>query len=260
MPDTVPLLEARALRHRFSTASQETLRGVTLEVGAGELIGLIGPGGSGKTVLLRCLGGLLSPSAGEVRFLGEPLASWLTRRREKALRRHLGMSFQSGGLFDSLSAEENLAFAARELLDLQEGPALERAHAALQEVGLLDARRAAVESLSGGMQRRLGLARALIPNPRLALLDDPTAGLDPVTSRAITELIKEVSARHGTTVVIATTDVARAFEIGDRVAFLWEGVIAACAPPAELRQSRERSLYQFLRGLSADGQGPERGA
>lgn len=245
------LLEANGVRFRFGEAP-EVLRGVALQVHSGEILALIGPGGAGKSVLMKALGGLLVPTAGEVRYAGEPLGAWLTPHREKAFRREVGMSFQSGGLFDSWTAGENLVFAARELLGLGDRQAEALARTALGDVGLERAFDKPIAALSGGMQRRLGVARALLSGPKLVLLDDPTAGLDPVTARAITGLIKDVASRRRTAVVLATTDVARAFEIGDRVAFLWEGQALACARPDELRTSRERPLYQFLRGLPAE--------
>lgn len=181
-------------------------RGLSLSVAPGECVAILGPGGSGKTLLLKTLAGLFRPDEGKVRVHGRT-----------------AMAFQKGGLFDWLTTEENVLFALKEIENVKGKPAKARAAAALAEVGLEGHGEKPVDALSGGMQKRLGLARALVTEPSLVLFDEPTAGLDPVTARQVNDLLKRMQTKHRSASVVATSDPAQARQLGDRVGFLHDG-------------------------------------
>lgn len=177
-----------------------------MELSAGECVAILGPGGSGKSLLLKMLAGLFVPDRGSIRVQGR-----------------VNMAFQKGGLFDWLTTEENLLFALKEIESVTGPPAKARALAALREVGLEGQGDKPVDALSGGMQKRLGLARALVTRPGLVLFDEPTAGLDPVTARQVNALLKQMQLSHRISSVVATSDPVQARQLGDRVGFLHEG-------------------------------------
>lgn len=234
-----PLLEASALVKRFG--SQGILGGVNLTVKRGESYVILGRSGSGKSVLLKTLAGLLRPDSGFVR-IG-------TAR--------LGMLFQNGALFDSMTVEENLLFPLRSRLGVTGMEARREASALLDAVGLPGSEKLMPASLSGGMQKRLGIARALIVKPDLIFYDEPTAGLDPITSRLIVDLIVKLRDDTGSTVVAATSDVLRAYQMAHRMGLLVPGAQGAqlmeIGSPADAKSSADPAVMQFLKGLA---QGP----
>jgi phospholipid/cholesterol/gamma-HCH transport system ATP-binding protein len=224
---------------------QEVLRGVELVVPEGSTCVLMGVSGSGKTVLMKHIDGLLKPDKGTVRVDGEDL-SQLSGPRLEQVRRKLGILFQAGALFDSLSVFDNVAFPLRERAHLPEGEVAEKVRHTLTLVGLQDAERLFPAELSGGMQKRVAFARAVVLQPKVLLYDDPTAGLDPLTSESVVDVIDTGRRRVGATSFIVTPDVALAFHVGDRLAMLHEGRIVESSPPEEFRRSQHPAVQAFL--------------
>ncbi|MBI4915925.1 MAG: ATP-binding cassette domain-containing protein [Acidobacteria bacterium] len=221
------------------------LRGVDLEVRRGETMVVLGGSGSGKSVLLKHLNGLLRPDRGEVAVLGCDVA----RLGEDALvplRRRVSYVFQNSALFDSLSVGENVAFALREHERLDEAAIEARVGALLESVGLAGTERLFPAALSGGMRKRVALARGLALDPEVVLYDEPTAGLDPLTGAAITTLIKGIADGRGATSLVVTHDLAVARELDGRVALLRDGVFAFLGTLAEAAE-QDGPVGEFVR-------------
>lgn len=217
-----------------------------LDVCRGELLVLFGGSGSGKSTLLRAVIGLERPSRGKIFYEGESLLE-LDGAERRDFRKKIGYAFQSGALFDSLTVAENLQYPLREFTDLSP---LERTHAAsemLGRVGLPGIERLYPAELSGGMQKRVGLARTLMLDPELLLYDEPTAGLDPANTKKITELMRELK-REGKTGILVTHDVACGLAVGDRIAFLDGGKIAAHQSRAELECAPNEQIAAYIEG------------
>ena len=200
----------------------EVLAGVSLDVRHGETVVVLGGSGEGKSVLLKHINGLLRPDVGEVEVLGYPVWS-LPEDELVEVRRRVSYIFQQGALFDSLSVGENVAFPLREHMRLSEAETDERVETLLRRVGLAGTRDLAPSELSGGMRKRVAVARGLAMEPEVILYDEPTAGLDPLTGVAVTALIKEVTGTTGATSLVVTHDLAVARELADRVVFLMDG-------------------------------------
>lgn len=239
-----------------SFAGQAVLRGVDLQVARGSTLALLGRSGSGKTVLLKCLLGLLRPDRGAVWIDGEDLSA-LSAEGLDRVRRKLGILFQGGALFDSLTVLENVAFPLREQLRLPAAEAHRRARGALARVGLEGAEALLPGALSGGMRQRVAFARAIVLEPEIFLFDDPTAGLDPLNTRAVIEILQRGRARPGqTTTLLVTSDVATAFRVADRVALLHQGRIALEAAPREFQRSKLPPVVAFLHRWLERSRGP----
>jgi phospholipid/cholesterol/gamma-HCH transport system ATP-binding protein len=208
-------------------------RHLNLEVASGESLVLLGPSGSGKSVLLKTLAGLLRPTEGTLE-LGS---------------KNLGMLFQKNALFDSLTLLENLLFPLKERLGVSGSLAEKKARPLLEAVGLGGCESLYPDEISGGMQKRLGIARALIVEPEILFYDEPTAGLDPITSRTIAELILRLKQEWGTTVVTVTNDVKRAYQLADRITLLALGKLSEPLPPDAIRQTEDPAIKQFIYGL-----------
>jgi len=221
------------------------LRGIDLDVTTGETLVLLGGSGSGKSVLLKHLNGLLRPDDGSVEVEGTRLEG-LDEDALVPVRRQVSMLFQQGALFDSLSVGENVAFPLREhhMLPPEKIPA--RVTEALAMVGLEKTERLMPSELSGGMRKRAALARALVLEPRVLLYDEPTTGLDPVVAAKINHLIRDLQRQLGLTSVVVTHDLASAFYVADRIAFLYEGLIRFVGTPAEARATTDAPLHEFL--------------
>jgi phospholipid/cholesterol/gamma-HCH transport system ATP-binding protein len=224
------------------------LRGVDLEVPRGSTLTVMGGSGSGKTVLLRLAAGLLKPDQGRISLLGAEIVPL----REEALlplRRRLGFVFQGAALFDSLTTFENVAYPLREHTSLDESGITERVHRMLERVGLGDAAPKLPGELSGGMKKRVGIARALVLEPELILYDEPTAGLDPTNARLITELMADLKAQGASeTAMIVTHDLEFARAMSDLIGILLDGRIAQVGPPEAIIQSPRRDVQAFLAG------------
>ena len=225
--------------------SKAVLRGVNLEVQTGETLVLLGGSGSGKSVLLKHLNGLLRPDAGSVEVEGTRLET-LDEDALVPVRRQVSMLFQQGALFDSLSVGENVAFPLREHHMLPPDKIPARIAEALAMVGLENTERIMPAELSGGMRKRAALARALVLEPRVLLYDEPTTGLDPVVAAKINHLIRDLQRQLGLTAVVVTHDLASAFYVADRLAFLYEGRIRFTGTPAEARATTDAPLHEFL--------------
>jgi len=227
------------------------LKGVDLEVGDGEQVVVIGRSGGGKSVLLRHLIGLLQPDSGEVFYKGVNLSS-LGEEELNPYRREIGMLFQNGALFDSLSVEDNLSFPLRERGGFTPGEIRQRVDEALDIVDLPKQNKKLPAELSGGMRKRVALARAVIGRPALMLYDEPTTGLDPIVANSINKLILRLGQRLKMASIVVTHDMTSAFMIADRVCFLYDGKIRFQGTPEEVKASDDGELNRFVNGISKD--------
>jgi len=226
---------------------KEVHKGLSLSILKGENITVLGGSGSGKSVLLKEITGLLKPDSGDVIVEGESIIG-MSEAELVNVRKKMGMLFQGAALFDSLSVYENIAYPLRENTNFPEDKIAEIVAKNLQNVGLPGIEDKMPADLSGGMKKRVGLARALAMNPKILLYDEPTTGLDPPNISRINQLIRYMQAQFGITGVIITHDVASAFEISDRVAFLCEGKIVFTGTVEEARNTKIRVLRNFIEG------------
>jgi phospholipid/cholesterol/gamma-HCH transport system ATP-binding protein len=240
-----PFIRFVGVRKGF--AGKEVLRGVDLEIPRGSTVVVLGGSGSGKSVLLRHVIGLHRPDAGEVWVDGTRVDGF-DEEQMIGTRKKVGMLFQAGALFDSMTVEDNVAFALGEHTDWSRDRIAERVREVLRYVDLEDVESLMPSDLSGGMRKRVALARAVALAPRAVLYDEPTTGLDPITAGAINQLIRSLQERLGITSIVVTHDIHSAFTVGDRVAFLHEGRIAFDGTVDEARRSDERLLKNFLEG------------
>jgi phospholipid/cholesterol/gamma-HCH transport system ATP-binding protein len=250
----VPILETQELSAKFGR--QRVLRAVNLQVQRGETVAVIGESGCGKTVLLKMLIGLIQPSKGDVRFDGRSLAD-LSDEELVEQRLRYGFVFQQAALFDSMNVFENVAFGLRAHRDLDEAKLREEVRDRLTEVGLsTDIVAKMPMELSGGMRKRVGLARALALKPEVMLYDEPTTGLDPIMSDVINELILRTRERRHATSVVVTHDMKSAKKVADRVVMLYplgrlkddEPQVIFDGTPAELEAAEDARVRQFVRG------------
>src|SRR5712672_3702307 len=242
-----PMIAVRALTKKIG--QQEILRGIDLEVATGETLAIIGRSGGGKSVLLKHLVGLMQPSAGEIWIQGQNIIG-MSERQLGEIRKKIGILFQSGALFDSMTVEENIAFPLREA-GMRDVTAMRaRVNEVLEVVELEGENAKMPESLSGGMRKRVGLARAIIRQPSCVLYDEPTSGLDPVVSDSINRLIRRLQERFQMTSIVVTHDMKSAVHVGDRIAYLHEGRIYFQGTPAELKQCEDPIIQDFLLGRS----------
>jgi phospholipid/cholesterol/gamma-HCH transport system ATP-binding protein len=236
-----------------SFGTKQVLRGVELGVRRGETLVILGASGSGKSVLLRHVNGLHRPDHGGVWVDGEEISRW-EESRLAAVRKKVGMLFQGGALFDSMNVYENVAFPLREHTSYTEDEIRGRVCEKLRLVELADVEALLPVDLSGGMRKRVALARAIALEPRGILYDEPTTGLDPVTANHINRLIRGLQARLGVTSVVVTHDIDSAFMVGDRIAYLVEGEMRFVGSVDEARQSQEPELRHFLAGGAPAGE------
>jgi phospholipid/cholesterol/gamma-HCH transport system ATP-binding protein len=223
------------------------LRGVNLDVLRGETVVVLGGSGSGKSVLLRHAVGLVRPDAGQV-IVEDVEISKLDEDELQETRKKVGMLFQSGALFDSMTVGENVSFSLLEHTDWDPAKVADRVLEVLRLVELDGVLELMPSDLSGGMRKRVALARAIALAPAAILYDEPTTGLDPITSNTINHLIRSLQKRLGVTSVVVTHDIHSAFTVGDRIAFLHEGRILFHGTTAEARTAREPLLKNFLEG------------
>ena len=231
---------------------QEILRGIDLEIATGETLAIIGRSGGGKSVLLKHLVGLMQPTAGEIWIQGRNIIG-MRERQLGEIRKKIGILFQSGALFDSMTVEENIAFPLREAGERD--PKILRAKVAeMLDVMEMEGQEDKMpESLSGGMKKRVGLARSIIRRPSCVLYDEPTSGLDPVVADSINRLIRRLQKRFGMTSVVVTHDMKSAFDVADRIAYLHEGQIYFNGTANQLQQSTDPIIQDFLLGRSDAG-------
>jgi phospholipid/cholesterol/gamma-HCH transport system ATP-binding protein len=235
----------------FEVPNKSILRGVNLEVAPSEVVAVMGISGGGKTSLLKCMAGLQRPTGGEI-WVGEVELNCLTEAQLNDQRRTMGMVFQYAALFDSLTVYENIVFGLKFHERRPEQELRELAAERLAAVGLEGTEELYPAQLSGGMRKRVGLARALAVNPDVVFYDEPTSGLDPVVARVIDDLIVSVRDRLGVTSVIVSHDVPSVLRTTDRVALLHDGQIQTYGTPEEIRNSDNPVVRQFIEG-SAEG-------
>ncbi len=241
------MIEVRDLSKSFG--GSPVLRGVNLTMEEGKTLVVLGRSGCGKSVVLKHLIGLLKPDAGCVLVDGEDITS-LPERKLTAVRRKIGMLFQSAALFDSMSVERNLAFPLREQGMTDEKEIDARVAEALDMVGLGGEQLKMPADLSGGMRKRVGLARTIVGRPRCVLYDEPTTGLDPITSDSINHMIRRLQRKLGVTSIVVTHDMKTAFHCADRVALLHDGLVHFDGSVEELRASKDPVITDFIEGRS----------
>jgi len=243
-----PIVEIRKLSFGYD-AKRPVLRSIDLAIERRSVVGIMGQSGCGKTTLLRVIMGALRPSAGEARVLGHTIKE-LDREGLYAMRRKMGMLFQFGALFTDQSVYENVAFPLREHTDLPEDLINDLVMLKLNAVGLRGAAHLAPTELSGGMARRVALARSIALDPQLILYDEPFTGLDPISFGVIVRLIRELNDSLGATSIIVTHDVQEALRVVDYVYFMAAGRVIAQGRPDEIRESSEPFVRQFVNGSS----------
>lgn len=252
---TKTLIKLKDVFTRFG--DRKVLNGLDLEVFAGETLVIIGRSGVGKSTILKHIGGLLPPDSGEVWVEGQKVES-LNEQELNELRKKMGVVFQYAALFDSLTVFENIAFRLLRDFGMTEARAVEVVRKKLELVGLkdelLDLKPA---QLSGGMRKRVGLARAIAVDPEIILYDEPTSGLDPVTSEAINDLILDMQRKLNVTSVVVTHDMHSAYKVANRICMIYDGKIIGTGTPDEIKNSRDPVIRQFVTG-SVEGPMPIR--
>jgi phospholipid/cholesterol/gamma-HCH transport system ATP-binding protein len=242
--DTDAVVVIRNLEKRFG--DKVVLRDVNLDLHERENLVVLGRSGTGKSVLIKCMVGLLKPNAGKIMVLGKDVPA-LNARELNELRLQIGFSFQGSALYDSMTVRENLEFPLKRNLKIFDEHELEeKVVAALQEVGLEHAIDLKPAELSGGMQKRVGIARTLILKPRIMLYDEPTSGLDPITAGEINELILSVRDQHDTASIIITHDISSARQTSDRIVALVDGKIRLEGTFDELKTTNDSELKGFF--------------
>lgn len=242
-----PYISIRGLTQRFG--DNEVLRGIDMDIIRGETLVILGSSGGGKSVLLKHLPGLLRPTGGSIRVDGVEI-SGLKDRGLGPIRRQMGVMFQGGALFDSFTVAENVAFPLRESGLKDEAEITARVAEALEIVRLPGQEEKLPSELSGGMRKRVALARAVVGKPACVLYDEPHSGLDPVTADSIDHLIKDLQRTQGMTNVVVTHELRSVFHIADRIIFLEKGVVHWTGTPAELRETRDPEMRAFVDGDS----------
>jgi phospholipid/cholesterol/gamma-HCH transport system ATP-binding protein len=245
------MIEIRDLHKSFD--SLQVLRGVNLTVEEGETLALLGPSGTGKSVLIKHVMGLLEPDQGDVIVDGISIAG-ASEQDLRSVRRRIGYVFQNAALFDSLTVAENLWLAQT---DEKEGRPVQACRAEAEELLLRvnlssDVMDKLPSELSGGMRKRVGVARAIAHKPHYLLWDEPTTGLDPVNADNIDELIMELGRELRVTSIVVTHDLDTAFEVGDRIALLYNGQVRACQKPAEILENEDPVVQRFVRRSRVD--------
>jgi phospholipid/cholesterol/gamma-HCH transport system ATP-binding protein len=230
-----------------SFGPKRVLNGLDLAIRKGETLVVIGQSGSGKSVLLKILIGILDPDRGRV-FVEEAEVTAQGREERQATARKFGMLFQAAALFDSLNVGENVAFGLRRRTDLDEAAIAAIVSESLAQVGLQGIERLMPYELSGGMRKRVGLARAIAYRPEIILYDEPSTGLDPIRADAINDLILVLQKEMGVTSIVITHDMVSANKVADRIAMLYDGRIIAVGTPGEIRGSADPVVQQFLQG------------
>ncbi|HYE29863.1 MAG TPA: ABC transporter ATP-binding protein [Methylomirabilota bacterium] len=241
------MIEVRNLHKAFG--SQRVLDGVSFSIEAGETSVIIGRSGCGKSVLLKHIIGLMVPDSGEVFIEGQGL-NGLNERELLEVRRKFGMLFQSAALFDSLTVAENVAFVLRREKKLSDREISERVSETLEMVELPGTEHKKPAELSGGMRKRVGLARAIVYRPKILLYDEPTTGLDPVVSDSIDQLIVRVCEKLEVTSVVVTHDTRSMRKVGNRIIMLHQGKVHAVGSPEEIFNSSDPLVHRFVNGIS----------
>jgi phospholipid/cholesterol/gamma-HCH transport system ATP-binding protein len=238
------LISIRDIAHSFG--DKVVLRDIDLEVAPGEIVAIMGSSGGGKTTLLRCIAGLLTATKGDIEVDGVNV-----RLKPVDARRHMGMVFQSGAPFDYLNVRDNVLFGVKRHLKLTKEEQAEVVAKELSTVGLDGTDLLMPSELSGGMKKRLGIARALAMSPAVMLYDEPTTGLDPITTYTIDALIVRLRKELGVTSLIVSHDVSSVFRVADRIAFLHQGELTFVGTPGEFQSSREAAISEMVEKAQA---------
>lgn len=235
----------------MSYRGKRVLEDINLEVAKGEILVVIGPSGSGKSTLLRLIIGLLKPTSGEIWVNGQEISP-MNENELNQMRRHMGMVFQYSALFDSMSVGENVAFGLRQHTDMSEEDIQKVVRSRLRMVGLSGHETDMPNELSGGMKKRVSLARAIAINPEIVLYDEPTAGLDPIISTTIDRLIASTRRRLGVTSIVVTHHMSSAFNLADRMIMINNGRIIEQGGIDDIRRSENRLVQKFIQGWAPD--------
>lgn len=245
-PSVEPILEIRGIQKFFD--GRQVLKDINLVVAPGETVVVLGPSGCGKSTLLRVLIGEITPDAGHVYMWGEDVCCAATDRLDK-IRQRFGILFQSGALYSSMTVGENVALPLREHTDL-DGQIIDMVvKMKLELVGLRDFENLMPNQISGGMRKRVGLARAVARDPQILFYDEPTAGLDPIATSVIDQLIIDLRTKLGVTSIVVTHDMNSAMRIADRIAMLYGGEFIAVGTPEDFRRPTDPRVRQFVEGL-----------
>ena len=239
------IIRIRGLKKSFGP--EVVLDSLDLDIERGRTLVVIGRSGCGKSVLLKHITGLVRPDAGEILFEGEDMTRF-DRKKLFQMRMHFGMLFQSSALFDSMTVGENVALSLRKHSEMSEEEIATVVGEKLRLVGLTGVSTHYPAEMSGGMKKRVGLARAVVMNPQVVLYDEPTTGLDPIMSDVINELIRTLQRELAITSVVVTHDIKSAYHVGDRIAMLHEGRIIFSGTPDEVRRTDNPVLRQFVEG------------
>jgi phospholipid/cholesterol/gamma-HCH transport system ATP-binding protein len=232
-----------------SFGEKHVLKDINLEVKRSENVVILGRSGTGKSVTIQCIVGLLKPDSGSLKVFGDEVAD-MSEKELKQLRIKIGFLFQSGALYDSMTIRENLEFPLTRILKIKEQAEIDkRVEAALDSVGLLDSIDKLPSDLSGGMRKRAGLARTIVVNPEIILYDEPTTGLDPITSREISELILSIQKKYNTTSIIITHDMECARLASDRVVVMDDGEYIAEGTFDSLHKSKNKIVAAFFKDI-----------
>jgi phospholipid/cholesterol/gamma-HCH transport system ATP-binding protein len=242
------VISIKGLKKSFG--SNTVLKDINLEVKRGENVVVLGRSGQGKSVTIQCVVGMLTPNEGTLKVLGSEVSE-MDEKELKELRTKIGFLFQGGALYDSMTVRENLEFPLTRVLKISDQSELDaRVAEVLEGVGLADAAGKLPADLSGGMRKRIGLARTLIVKPEIMLYDEPTTGLDPITSREISELVLDMQKKYKTTSIIITHDMECARITADRVVIMEDGVFIAEGSFEELQRSQNKTVKDFFKDVS----------
>ncbi len=245
---TDAIVEVVGVRKRFG--EKEILKGVDLDVPRGRITTIIGGSGSGKSVLVKHIIGLLKPDEGEVRFEGQDICR-LGARALASVRRNFGMLFQHSALFDSMTVEDNIAFPLVEHTSLSGRKIRDIVREKLEVLGMAGIERQFPSELSGGMRKRVGLARAIVLSPKVIIYDEPTTGLDPIMTQNVDQMIKEAEKKFNVTSVVISHDMASTFRISDHIAVIHEGRIVEHGSGDEILRSSNDYVRRFLAAASS---------
>ncbi len=243
------MMKIRIVNLHKTFGENRVLKGIDLEIERGETLVIIGQSGSGKSILLKHLIGLVMPDKGEIYVDGVEITSLSEEERYK-IRRKFAILFQGAALFDSLTVLQNVTFGLERYTDYSDEKKEEMARQALLRVGLRDIENLMPFELSGGMRKRVGLARAIAYMPEIILYDEPSTGIDPIRADAINDLIIQLKQDLKMTSVVITHDMVSTYKVADRVAMLYQGKILATGPPEEIKRSRNPIIQQFISGAA----------
>lgn len=237
------MIEVKNLHKSF--ADEDVLKGIDFVFETGKTNLIIGQSGSGKSVLLKCMLGIFTPDQGSIEYDGKPYSEF-TDEQKRDLRKEIGMLFQGGALFDSMTVEENIMFPLRMFTRKKKKELVERVNEVLERVNLQDTGKKYPSEISGGMQKRVAIARAIVNKPKYLFCDEPNSGLDPRTATVIDNLIHELTVEYNITTIVITHDMNSLLEIGENIAFLKDGVLAWKGDKSQIFQTENKAVTDFV--------------